>query len=35
MIINKRKLALLETMRTDIYSKAQQDGEIKLYFSKQ
>jgi hypothetical protein len=35
MIINKRKLSLLETMRTDIYSKAQQDGEIKLYFSKQ
>jgi hypothetical protein len=35
MIINKRKLTLLETMRKDIYSKAQQDGEIKLYYSKQ
>ena len=35
MIINKRKLTLLETMRQDIYSKAQQDGEIKLYYSKQ
>jgi len=34
MIINKRKLTLLETMRQDIYSKAQQDGEIKLYYSK-
>jgi len=35
MIINKRKLTLLETMRKDIYAKAQQDGEIKLYYSKQ
>ena len=35
MIINRRKLTLLETMRQDIYSKAQQDGEIKLYYSKQ
>jgi hypothetical protein len=35
MIINKRKLTLLETMRQDIYSKAQQDGEIKLYYTKQ
>jgi hypothetical protein len=34
MIINKRKLNLLETMRQDIYSKAQQDGDIKLYLSK-
>jgi nicotinic acid mononucleotide adenylyltransferase len=35
MIINKRKLSLLETMRQDIYAKAQQDGEIKLYYTKQ
>jgi hypothetical protein len=34
MIINKRKLTLLETMRQDIYAKAQQDGEIKLYYTK-
>lgn len=34
MIINKRKLALLETMRRDIYTKAQQDGDIKLYYTK-
>jgi hypothetical protein len=35
MIINKRKLNLLETMRQDIYSKAQQNGDIKLYLTKQ
>ena len=35
MIVNKRKLTLLDTMRKDIYAKAQQDGEIKLYYSKQ
>ena len=35
MIINKRKLTLLETMRRDIYNKAEQDGDIKLYYSKQ
>jgi hypothetical protein len=35
MIINKRKLTLLENMRRDIYTKAQQDGDIKLYYSKQ
>jgi hypothetical protein len=35
MIINKRKLNLLETMRSDIYTKAQQDGDIKLYNTKQ
>jgi len=34
MIINKRKLALLDTMRKDLYTKAQQDGEIKLYYTK-
>lgn len=34
MIINKRKLALLDTMRKDLYAKAQQDGEIKLYYTK-
>ena len=35
MIINKRKLTLLENMRQDIYTKAEQDGDIKLYYSKQ
>jgi hypothetical protein len=34
MIINKRKLALLDTMRKDLYAKAQQDAEIKLYYTK-
>ena len=34
MIINKRKLALLDTMRKDLYAKAQQDGEINLYYTK-
>lgn len=33
MIINKRKLTLLENMRQDIYAKAQQDGDIKLYYT--
>lgn len=35
MIINRRKLTLLENMRQDIYTKAEQDGDIKLYYSKQ
>jgi hypothetical protein len=34
MIINKRKLTLLDTMRKDLYAKAQQDGEINLYYTK-
>lgn len=34
MIINKRKLALLETMRQDLNAKGQQDGSIKLYYTK-
>lgn len=34
MIINKRKLMLLETMRKDLNEKAQQDGVVKLYYSK-
>ena len=35
MIINKRKLNLLEIMRSDIYTKAQQNGDVKLYNTKQ
>lgn len=31
MIINKRKLKLLEDMRQAIYTKAEQDGDIKIY----
>ncbi len=34
MIINKRKLVLLETMRNDLYTKGEQDGSIKLYYTK-
>lgn len=34
MIINKRKMSLLETMRQDIYAKAEKDGEIKIYNKK-
>jgi hypothetical protein len=32
MIINKRKLALLENMRQDLLTKATQDGEVKKYY---
>lgn len=34
MIINKRKLKLLEDMRQAIYTKAEQDGDIKIYSTK-
>ncbi len=32
MIINKRKLALLESMRQDLLTKALQDGEVKKFY---
>lgn len=35
MIINRRKMELLEQMRQDLYSKALQDNEIKTYFGNQ
>ncbi len=35
MIINRRKMELLEKMRQDLYSKALQDNEIKTYFGNQ
>ncbi len=34
MIINKRKLKLLEDMRQAIYTKAEQEGDIKIYSTK-
>jgi len=35
MIINKRRLHLLETMRNDLYQKALQDNEVKTFYGKE
>lgn len=35
MIINKRRLNLLETMRNDLYQKALQDNEVKTYYGQE
>lgn len=34
MIINRRRLHLLETMKNDLYQKALQDNEVKTYYGK-
>jgi hypothetical protein len=35
MIINKRRVTLLENMRNDLYLKAMQDNEVKTYYGQQ
>lgn len=34
MIINRRKLELLDTMRSDLYARAQQENRVKSYYNK-